>query len=431
MATGVLGLAPKQNEVATYQATQAKAEKPTAVGYDPSKFTVTAPQTVKQQVADVIGENSPLLQSAVRRAELKSTQGMLQRGLLNSSMNIGAGVEAGENALYDKALPIAQADAQTHKEASTNTTNADNAAKYAKMQADNAASMRGAELGTNVNLANADASTKADATTAGAANQFKQTGLETDRAITLADKDTDRALQLADKEFQRAMGTAQLDAQTRVQLAAMDQDTRMNLAQVDRNTRVELAGIENNYRMLLQTNQDLATMYNQVSTNVANISMSSLAQGAKDSAILTQLNYLKEALAAKQNVSLGSPSRVTPVIQGLNLGKFFKGSIMNPTSATPGGSSGTTGGMPQAPGGSYTTPGGPGGVNTPAGVPSPLPASGTVQNPGGIAGPNTRNPNGLIRNERLVEQGGPPPWPGAIKRGTTTTGGRQIYDVYY
>lgn len=405
MATGVLGLAPKQNEVATYQATQAKAEKPTAVGYDPSKFTVTAPQTVKQQVADVIGENSPLLQSAVRRNELKATQGMVQRGMLNSSINIGAGIEAGEKALYETALPIAQADAQTYKEASTNTTNADNAAKYAKMQADNAASMRGAELSTNVNLANADASTKADATTAGAANQFK-----------LADKDTDRALQLADKEFQRAMGTAQLDATTRLQLAAMDQDTRMNLAQVDRATRVELAGIENNYRVLLQNNQDLATMYNQVSTNVANISMSSLAQEAKDRAILTQLNYLKEALAAKQNVSLGSPSRVTPVIQGLNLGQFFNGSIMNPTSGSP-----TTPGSPApAPDRGYTTPG----------VPS-LPASGTVENPGGIAGPNTRNPNGLIPNERLVEQGGPPPWPGAIKRGTTTNGGRQIYDVYY
>jgi hypothetical protein len=260
---------------------------------------------------------------------------MMQRGLLNTSMNIGAGVEAGENALYEKALPIAQADAQTYKEASTNTTNADNAAKYAKMQADNAAAMRGAELGTNVNLANADASTKADATTAGAANQFKQTGLETYRALELSDRDTIRALQLADKEFERAMGTAQLDAQTRVQLAAMDHNTRMDLAQVDRNTRVELTSIENNYRQLLQMNSDLATMYNQVSTNIANISMSNLDPKAKEDATLSQLNVLKEALRAKQGVAgtpghtSANPAGTSPVVSALNIGQFFP----NPTAS--------------------------------------------------------------------------------------------------
>jgi hypothetical protein len=420
MATGMLNLAPNQGQVATYQATQAQAEKPTSVGYDPSKFTVTAPQTVKQQVSDVIGENSPLLQQAKRRAELKATQGMTQRGMLNSSLNIGAGIEAGEAALYDKALPIATADASTYKEAATNTTNADNAAKYAKMQADNAASMRGAELGTNVNLANADAITKADAMTAGAANQFKQTGLETQRAITLSDKDTDRALQLADKEFQRAMGTAQLDAQTRVQLAAMDQDTRMNLAQVDRQTRVELSGIENNYRVLLQSNQDLATMYNQISTNIANIAMSSLSEDAKTAATTTQLNYLNETLAAKQNASLASPSRVTPIIQGLNLSQFFKGTVGNSTSATPGASSGT-----------------PGVSNTP--TPGPDPALSPVIPSVTVPGPV---PNGGFQMGGLmpgdpprwqVEAGSPPPWPGAVKRGTTAAGGsgRILYDVYY
>lgn len=323
MATGVLGLAPKKDEVATYSATQAQASTPTAVGYKPNEFTVNKESTVAGQLDSVIKQDSPLLQQARRRAELKSNQAMNDRGLLNTSLAVGAATEAADAALYDRALPIAQQDATTYGTAATNTTNAQNAAFYAKMQADNAAAMRAAELNTNVSLANADATTKADAATAGTANQFKQTGLE-----------TDRALQLADKDYQRAMATATLDANTRLQLANLDNATRLELANVDRNTRVELTTIENNYRQLLQLNQDAASMYNQVSTNISNISASNMSQGAKDSAIQTQLNLLRQGLSAKQAVTgtaatTGtSPSGPTaPNVAGLNISSYFNGEI--------------------------------------------------------------------------------------------------------
>lgn len=320
MATGVLGLAPKNDEVATYSATQAQATAPTAVGYKPNEFTVKPDATVSGQLDSIIKQDSPLLQQARRRAELKSNQSMNDRGMLNSSLAVGAATEAADSALYDRALPIAQADAQTYGTAATNTTNAQNAALYAKMQADNAASLRNAELQTNVSLANADARTKADAATAGTANQFKQVGMETERALTLSDKDTSRALQLADKEYQRAMATAQLDA-----------NTRLSLATIDRNTRVELATIENNYRQLLQTNQDLATMHNQVSTNIANIASSNLSEDAKIDATQTQLNLLRQALSAKQAVA-GTPATTgttasgptAPSVANLNIGSYFQ-----------------------------------------------------------------------------------------------------------
>lgn len=331
MATGVLGLAPKKDEVATYSATQAQATAPTAVGYKPNEFTVKPDATVAGQLDQVISQNSPLLQQARRRATLKSDQAMNDRNLLNSSLALGAAIEAADAALYDRALPIAQADAQMYGNASFKTTDAQNAALYAKMQADNAASMRNAELQTNVSLANADARTKADAATAGAANQFKQTGLETERAYTLSDKDTTRALQLADKEYQRAMATATLDANTRLNIANMDNNTRINLANIDRNTRVELAAIENNYRQLLQLNQDAATMYNQVSTNIANIASSNLSENAKLDATQTQINLLQQALSAKQAVvgtraTTGTtPSGPTaPNVAALNIGSYFQ-----------------------------------------------------------------------------------------------------------
>jgi hypothetical protein len=363
MATGVLNLAPQDKQVASYTATQATAAKPTAVGYKPNEFNVTQNQTVAGQLDSVIADNSPLLQQARRRATLSANQAMNDRGLLNSSLAVGAATEAADHALYERALPIAQQDASTYGTAATNTTNSQNAALYAKMQADNAASMREAELSTNVSLANADSQTKADAATAGTANQFKQTGLETERAYTLSDKDTARSLQLADKEFQRAMGTAQLDANTRLQLAQLDNATRLQLANVDRNTRVELATIENNYRQLLQTNQDVATMYNQVSTNISNIAASNLDQAAKDNATLAQMNILKEALRLKAGIA-GTPAHIGatpsgpsfPSIASLNIGSYFNGSL---NKSLPGTSSPSTTPTPSpsTPTGTVTTPG--------------------------------------------------------------------------
>lgn len=320
MATGLLNLAPQPNEVASYDPAKAAASKPTTVGYDPSQFSVQPKATVAQQFQDLSSMDSPLLKQARARATRDVGQKMNQRGLLNSSLAMGAVTEAADQAVYDKILPIAQQDATTYFTADTNTTNADNAAKYAKMQADNTASLRGAELDTNVSLANADAMNKQGAQAAEAASRVQLTGME-----------TSRALQLADKEFQRAMGTAQLDATTRLQLAEMDQATRLDLANVDRNTRVELATIENNYRQLLQTNQDIASMYNQVSTNISNIAASNLSANAKADATQTQLNLLKQALAAKQAVA-GTPATTgttpsgpsSPNLQNLNISSYFQ-----------------------------------------------------------------------------------------------------------
>lgn len=312
MATGLLNLAPEPDQVASYDPAKAAAAKPTTVGYDPSQFSVQPKATVAQQFQDLSSMDSPLLKQARARATRNVNQQMNQRGLINTSLAMGAVTEAADQAVYDKILPIAQQDATTHFTADTNTTNADNAAKYAKMQADNMASLRGAELDTNVSLANADAMNKQGAQAAEAASRVQLTGMETARALALADK-----------EFERAMGTAQLDATTRIQLAEMDHNTRMDLANVDRDTRVELAAIENNYRQLLQTNQDLSTMYNQVSVNIANIATSNLSKEAKQAATQSQLNILKQALDAKQAI-VGTPATsTTPAVSNMDISRYF------------------------------------------------------------------------------------------------------------
>ncbi|MDR1613679.1 MAG: hypothetical protein LBT97_12985 [Planctomycetota bacterium] len=92
----------------------------------PTKWDIDDKQTVAGQIKGILASNSPLLQ----QAETAAKQAANARGLANSSM----AVTAGQSALYNAALPIAQADAQTH--ASNAQYNADAANTATKYNAD-------------------------------------------------------------------------------------------------------------------------------------------------------------------------------------------------------------------------------------------------------------------------------------------------------
>ena len=70
-----------------------------------TNWNVTPEQTVEGRIGGIINSNSPLM----AQAKARSTEAANSRGLINSSM----AVQAGEAALYDAALPIAQQDANT------------------------------------------------------------------------------------------------------------------------------------------------------------------------------------------------------------------------------------------------------------------------------------------------------------------------------
>ena len=79
--------------------------------------------TMSGQVNSILAKDSPLMQ----RARTMATQQMGQRGLINSSMAQGAGVAA----MTDRALPIAQQDAQTYTQtASENMAAANQAGQF-------------------------------------------------------------------------------------------------------------------------------------------------------------------------------------------------------------------------------------------------------------------------------------------------------------
>ena len=266
---GLINLpAPPTDQVATYQPQTANAVQAASKSYEPKGFAVTSDQTVAGQLEKIVASDSPLLQQARTRAH----QEMNARGLINSSLTVGAA----QDAVVKNALPIAQQDAKTYETANTNTTNAQNAALNFGAQADNTASLQNAQQGTNVNLANADAANKAGQLAAADANQ---------RTTTVLNNQNQQAL-------------AQMDNQTRSALATMD----------------------GQYRQLLQSNQNAANMYNRAVENIASISMSNtMSQDAKDAAVASQLALLNEQL----RVTAAIAKTEAAAVASLDLSQYF------------------------------------------------------------------------------------------------------------
>jgi hypothetical protein len=101
--------APTNNQAATMAPVTRQVNAPT--------------DTVAGQVDSILAKDSPLMQ----RARTLATQQMSQRGLVNSSMAQGAGVAA----MTDRALPIAQQDAETfNRTASENMSAANQAGQF-------------------------------------------------------------------------------------------------------------------------------------------------------------------------------------------------------------------------------------------------------------------------------------------------------------
>lgn len=208
---------------------------------NPNQWHVTPDQTVEGRVNNIIGQDSPIIQAARARAD----QAMNARGLLNSSM----GVQAGEAAAYDAALPIASADAQT-------------AAKAAGYNADQ---------GNQFAVQNANS-----------ANQANLAGLSA--ATQRYTADTSAGTQRY---------TANLDAQTRTALANLDSSTKLQLTQLD-----------DQNKQLLQTNSSAANVFSTYMNSIANIAQSTnMDQAAKDTATQNAIKNLNQELQVLKEIS--------------------------------------------------------------------------------------------------------------------------------
>lgn len=219
-----------------------------ATTYDATTSQVNpTTDTVSGQLKGLIDSDSPLMQQAQRRAMEK----MNARGLLNSSLAVGAG----QSAVMDAALPIATADAAAYNQ--TRLTN---------QTAQNAASQFNANVSTDTNQKNAAAS---------------------------------NTLQLTN-----------LDQAWKTAIANTDAQNKVVLQQLGDKTKVDLANIEADYKTLMQTSSSASDMYRQTLDSISKVvADTNMNAAAKASAINGYVGWMKNGLnlvASVNGVNLGN-----------------------------------------------------------------------------------------------------------------------------
>ena len=206
--SGLVASRMTSNGTATVDpATVAQAKAGTAQA---STWNVSGNQTVQGQLDGILAKNSPLLQ----RAQALSDQKMNDRGLLNSSLAVGAG----QTAVLDAATPIATADANTYA----------------------AAGKSNAELGTQTSIANANNTTSTNQFNANQSNSAGQFNAGEVNKTTLADKNiaAQQALQTGQQTF--TAGQSALDRAQQTALQTSQQNYTAAQAALDRAQQVAL-----------------------------------------------------------------------------------------------------------------------------------------------------------------------------------------------
>lgn len=286
--------------------TPATAVNATATTYDPTKQVVSDKSTVQNQIAGIVSSGSPLNTLAEAEANKQANR----RGLLNSSIAVGAG----QKAVLQSALPIAQQDASTNAAADAANAQYSNSASQFNAGAQNAASQTNAQLGTQVSLANS--------------NQTLQQSLaqiQANTQMSLADKNNQTNLTIARNDNTTKQLLQSLDAASKVGLANIDADTKVKLANLDASTRTNLQKLTNDNQQLLQTNVSASNIFTQYMTNLANISTSDKMDGPA-----------KQAAADNQLAALNAQLQAIGQISGLDLSKYFQASTpIVPPAATP------------------------------------------------------------------------------------------------
>lgn len=270
-----------------------------------SRWNVDGNQTVSGQINKVIAADSPLMQQAATGA----AQAANQRGLINSSM----AVQAGQAALYDKAMPIAQADAQTHGQAAKSNQDAENSFSQFNTNAKNTASQFGAGARNALQSQQMDTAAKVALTNAGAAN---------DAAGRDAQLNTQTGLAKLDAGMKVALQGA--DAAGKIQMTQLDANARAQLAGIDATSRSQIAGIEAQYKTQMQTSQSMASSYQSMIDNVTRIlADKDLDAGAKQAAINSQTKLYNNAMQIQSQIT------------GLNIGALLigDGALAAPASA--------------------------------------------------------------------------------------------------
>lgn len=211
------------------------------VSYSPStyaanQYTIDANKdTTQGQLKGLLETPNPIMELAKNNA----MQSANSRGLLNSSI----ASTAGERALIESALPIAQNDASAY---------------------------------LNTGMTNTAAANSAAAFNASAANQADQSAM---------------AAQNAESQFARNLTADRYKTDKQI-------DTNVMMNNLDNATKNNLARIESDYKTTMQSSASATTMYQTAMQEIGKINASStLGAAAKTASIENITNNLRDAMA--------------------------------------------------------------------------------------------------------------------------------------
>jgi hypothetical protein len=307
------GLLTPSNSTVPAAATQA-----TATTYDPTKQVMSDGSSVQNQIANITASGSKLN----TLAEAEANKQVNRRGLLNSSVAVGAG----QKAVLQSALPIAQQDASTNASADAANAQYANSASQFNAGAQNTASQTNANLGTQVSLANSGAANTAALQTssqqATAALQTALARIQADTTLSAADKQIKSQQLISQNQINSQQSISDKENQNKLQLQQIDSDTKKVLATLDSDSKTKLSQLEADNRQLLQTNISAANEYAQYVQALSSIQTNQNMDGtAKQQAADSQLAALQASLKAIGAVS------------GLDLSKYFQSATF-PTTQT-------------------------------------------------------------------------------------------------
>lgn len=321
--------------------------------------TVDTKQTMQGQLGGILSSGSPLLEQAKTRA----LQGMNARGLINSSMAVGAG----ESALYDAAMPIAQFDASRYSDVANRNQDAGNQFKLQQFGADTDAAKISANWTQDANLFNAGESNKAGTNSAqiaaNAALRQADIGLDASKANASID---------AQKEQQQTEIGAQKDR------LAMEITSREAISKLDNDTRQKMAEIEAGYKVQMQSQDSAARLFDQISVQMSQIALNKdLSPEAKRNAttmLMGQLTNGLNILGSVANLNLSS------ILKFDGLEKMFNTSTVEGLQGAGGGAA------PLPAAGGTGAPVGGGSAGTTGGLIGSAPATGNAPAPSAPAG---------------------------------------------
>lgn len=215
-----------------------KAEQATAAQAGTTTWTPGKDSTVQGQLTGILDAGGPLQDRAATRA----AQQMNSRGLLNSSM----AVTAGQSALYDAALPIAQQDAQTMGRAGEFNAGASNTAAIAN-----------ANMATDVSRSNAQ-------------ERNNMSGMLFQKAADFGLEDKRQTFQAGENVAQRAFQTGERVAQNQFQTGERVAQNDFGAAQalLDRDQQMRVQQLQESGTDRRQAEQIAAQERAQASTQV-------------------------------------------------------------------------------------------------------------------------------------------------------------------